>query len=298
MPTTPPDPRVSTSRPDRSEEHPLSPDLVPSTRRLAVVAAVEVAVSALVLWAVLVWPSPLAWYVDLLLALVVPAAAIVWWWWTGPDRVLRSLPVEAADERRNARYANLVDGLCLSFGVEPPTLHVLADDGLNAATVAGRGSAHLVCSTGLLERLDRVSLEGVLAHELAHLRSGDAAAATGAVTLIGYPLLGGNGPVGRTLQPVGAALAPLRERLYLWCLGPERELEADLVAVHVTRYPPGLYQALVAIQRSARPMAAIPAATAPLWIQDPRDVTRGTAAPSRPGLHPPLEQRIDVLGEL
>jgi hypothetical protein len=66
----------------------------------------------------------------------------------------------------------------------------------------------------------------------------------------------------------------------------------------MTRYPPGLYQALVAIQRSAQPLASIPAATAPLWIQDPRAVTPGTTARERPGLHPPLEQRLDVLGEL
>jgi heat shock protein HtpX len=266
-------------------------------RRLSVVAGGEVAALALVLFVLVVALSPLPWFVDAVLALAVAAGVVGWWWASIPQRVLGDIGAEPTDERRHARYRNLVEGLCLSFGVEPPELHVVADDAPNAASLAGRGGAHLVCTSGLLDQLDRVGLEGVIAHELAHVRGGDAAAATTAVALIGYPTLGGDGPVGRALRPVGDALAPVRDRLFVWCLGPEREVAADLTAVGVTRYPPGLHQALRTIARTAAPLGSASAATAPLWFHEV-----GPSAPEGPvaagALHPPLDQRIEVLGEL
>lgn len=250
----------------------------------------------MVVFVLVVALSPLPWLVDLVLAVVVAAAVIGWWWATTPVRVLRAMAAEPADEAHHARYRNLVEGLCLSFGVEPPELHVVADDAPNAASLAGRGGAHLVCTTGLLDRLDRVALEGVVAHELAHVRSGEAAAATTTVALVGYPLLGGDGPVARTARPLGQALAGRREQLFVWALGPEREVAADLAAVGVTRYPPGLHRALQVIGRASAPPASLTAATAPLWIHDPSPAPAPGSA--GPGLHPPLDQRIEVLGEL
>jgi heat shock protein HtpX len=174
------------------------------------------------LFVLLVALSPLAWYVDAVIALLLGAVFVGWWWATTPQRVLRAIGAQPTDEVRHARYHNLVDGLCLSFGVEAPELHVVADDAPNAASLGGRGGAHLVCTTGLLDHLDRVALEGVIAHELAHVRSGEAAAGTAAVALVGYPLLGGDGPLGRRLGPAGEALAPVRERLLVWALDAQR----------------------------------------------------------------------------
>lgn len=268
------------------------------TRRLSLLAAAWVGVLGLVLFAAIVAPSPLPWVVDLLLALVLVGAAVGWWWSTTPGRVLRDIGAEPIDEREHARYLNLVEGLCLAFGVEVPELHTIADDVPNAASLAGRGGAHLVCTTGLLEQLDRVALEGVLAHELAHIRSGDAAAATSAVALIGYPLLGGAGQVGRSSVPLGEALAPTRARLFVWCLGSEREVAADLDAVRITRYPPGLYRALSLIAEHPGSLARGSAATAPLWIADPRLEPAAPDEAEVVPLHPPLDQRIEVLGEL
>lgn len=268
------------------------------TRRLSLLAAAWVGVLAACLFGVIVGLSPLPWFVDLALSVVVVAAAVGWWWATTPQRVLGDIGAEPIDERHHARYQNLVDALCLAFGVEAPQLHVIADDVPNAASLAGRRGAHLVCTTGLLEQLDRVSLEGVLAHELAHVRSGDAAAATSAVALVGYPLLGGVGPVGRAARPLGEALAPTRARLFVWCLGSGREVAADLDAVRVTRYPPGLYRGLRVIAGHPGQLRRGSAATAPLWIEDPRLEPAAPEDAEVVTLHPPLDQRIEVLGEL
>ena len=240
--------------------------------------------------------SPLPGYLAAGISLVLAAAALWWWSRTTPRRVLRSLGAEPADEVRHARYANLVDGLCLSFGVERPTLHVIAEDGLNAASLAGGGEAHVVVTEGLLARLDRVQLEGALAHELAHIRSGDAADATLGVALIGYPLAGGRGPMARLLGPLRTGLEPARSGLWRWALGCDRELVADQVAVGVTRYPPGLYRALRAIGDDPAPITVASPATVPLWIHHPYGVERRGSGPS--SVHPPIDERIDVLGEL
>lgn len=268
-----------------------------SRRRLLIVAALEALVVATPVALLLVLVAPLPWPVAVLLALLVGAAVVAWWWRTTPHRVLRALGAEQADERHHARYHNLVDGLCLSFGVERPALHVIDAPALNAASVAGGGQAAIACTRGLLERLDRVELEGVLAHELAQLRSGHSAAATAAVGLIGLPSLAGDGPVGRPLSGLGDALAPARDRVLAWVLGSERELEADRTAVGVTRYPPGLYHALCAIRDDTGTGTPASRATAPLWIHDPDGARRSGSGPATP-LHPPIDERIDVLGEL
>lgn len=266
-------------------------------RRLLALALLEGALVALVAFAVL-WALPIvSWYWALLVGLVLGAVVLTWWCLTAPPRILRGLGVVEADEGAHPRYHNLVDGLCLSFGVDRPSLGIVVDPAPNAASLDGRGGAHLICTSGLLERLDRVQLEGVLAHELAHIRSGESAVATLAVAVIGYPLLGGGGPVARLADPVAAALAPWRERLWLWALGAERELDADLAAVGVTRYPPGLHAALRVIRDAGATVSSASPATVPLWIQEPAPAAARAGAAAA-ALHPPIDQRIDVLGEL
>lgn len=259
---------------------------------IAVAEAAFLAVLVAVLLAVL---TPLPWYAAAALAAVLAAGTMWWWCRSTPGRALKALAAQPADEVRHARYVNLVEGLCLSFGVERPSLHVIADDALNAGSLAGPGGAHLFVTDGLLRHLDRVQLEGALAHELAHIRSGDAAEATLGVAVVGYPLLGGRGPVGRLLRPVGDALEPARQALWRWSLGCERELVADQVAVGVTRYPPGLYAALTAIRDHPAAVGSASPATLPLWIHPPQGAPCRTSGPT---VHPPIDERIDVLGEL
>lgn len=165
------------------------------------------------------------------------------------------------------RLDNLLDGLCLTSGVTKPRVVIVEDAAANSMVAAvDPAAAVLVVTTGLLDALSRVELEGVLAHELSHLRGGDVVPATLAVTT--GPLLG-RVPWGR------AAIAAATD--------PTRELSADVAGVTLTRYPPGLLSGLEKVAASPPGPAAASPATGHLWL--------------RP-LAGALESRIETLREL
>lgn len=196
-------------------------------------------------------------------ALIVPAGALVAVvvavllgagislvvWWRAPRALLRSLGAERADEEQWPRPFNLVDGLCASMGLAGPALWILDDPCANALVVGTVSSSMaLVVTTGLLSRLDPVQLEGVLAHELMHVKRGDVVVGTVAAALV-LPLAG--------IVDGGRLVHRLR--------GPGNELATDRLAVGVTRYPPGLRHGLEAMVRT--PSASGSAAPGPSALE-------------------------------
>jgi len=155
------------------------------------------------------------------------------------DAVLRRIGGEAVDEDDYPQVANLVEGLCASFGVARPGLWVVDDAVPNACTVGVRsGRVVLVVTTGLLDRLDLIEMEGVVAHELAHVKRGDPAAASAAVAVLG-PLVRATG----------------NDRWLQSALGRGREYRADQLAALTVRYPTGLGDALEILQQAPPPAA-------------------------------------------
>ena len=196
--------------------------------------------------------------------------------WRGAEAtVLGAVGAAPADEVTHARLFNLVEGLSLAAGVARPRLLVVRVPAANALSV-GRDSRHsaVVATTGLLDRLNRIELEGVLAHELCHLRSGDVVPATMAAA------------AAHATWP-GRLLAG---RLVRRALDPRRELLADLAAAGLTRYPPGLTAALEKLAETGTEVPHAPAAVAHLWFAAP--------SPGDDGLHPRLEARVEALREL
>jgi Zn-dependent protease with chaperone function len=160
--------------------------------------------------------------------------------WRGATRfVLRALGARPGDDEELARAENLVDGLCATMGVEPPDIYVI-DEWTRQALSLGRksGAAVLVVTSGLLDSLDPVCLEGVLAHELVHVKRADIAPATMAAAIM-LPLA--------TFFPVSALVHTLA--------GRGREFRTDGLAVGVTRFPPGLREALVLMAEGPAPRA-------------------------------------------
>ena len=204
------------------------------------------------------------------LALVWSTAA----WWAGPALVLRAIQPRPADPDEHARLHNLVAGLAGSAGVPAPKLYVLDADAPNALAmgVHPRRSS-LVVTSGLLEQLDRIELEGVVARELVRIRRHDTTPGTVAVPLL---------LVLQGVRPLAAYIAST-------AVGSGHVLAADLGAVALTRYPPGLAGALAKI-RVDGPVTAS-RTTAHLWFDPPL----GGAGHD---VHPPLDERIEALREL
>jgi heat shock protein HtpX len=262
-----------------------------SVDAMAAVGAL-VAVPLALVATVVFWLVGVPWWLGIVVALVV-AGLLVWRRAeTADDRVLSGLATVAvartgsspavADTVSLARFQNLVEGLCLRIGVREPELRVLVDQARNAMAVARHDRQSLVVTTGLLQDLSRIELEGVIAELLVRLRSGDAERATVMAALVGAPLL--DSPLAGITRPLASAL--LRRVLDLY-----RDVMADQQAVAVTRYPPGLSAGLERIGSGSLLPAGAPAGIDHMWMVPPaRAATLFGFAP--------LEWRIDVLTEI
>lgn len=228
---------------------------------------------------------------------------------------------QPADETEYRRYHNLVEGLCIAAGLPKPRLYVIHDPAPNAFAT-GRDPKHaaLAVTTGLLEVMNRVELEGVIAHELAHVKNYDILASTVAVTAVGtiallsdiglrFWIFGGRsrndarnaGPAGAVLAIVAMAflvLAPLAAQLMQFAMSRKRELLADATGAQLTRYPPGLASALKKLRDDKAVVRRVSRATAHFWIESPLDRQEGHQGAWLNRLfdtHPPLDERIKIL---
>ena len=190
--------------------------------------------------------------------------------------VLKGLRVHNADTHTQPRVLNVLDGLCASHGFRKPVV-VIVDDPARNACGFGRRSHHgtLALTSGLLESLDRLQLEGVLARELTSLSAKARPAATTAVSLRRFlPRRMGDAVVQRVQ-------------------GEERSVRDDFEAVRYTRYPPGLAAALATIDAGSPAVAGVNRAARHLWIVDPVESNDDRAADPWP-----VTLRVDALREL
>jgi heat shock protein HtpX len=276
-------------------------------------------------WAVSAILGQGAGVVGLLLGLVVAGGTSAAAYWKSDAIALRASRAVPADPVEHARLHNLVEGLCIAAGLPKPRLYIVADPAPNAFAT-GRNPQHaaVAVTTGLLEKLNRVELEGVLAHELSHIKNYDILVSTLAVTLVGVITLmadftirslwwgggrrqGGNqgGGPAALLALVGFALlllAPLLGRVMQAAVSRRRESLADISAASLTRYPPGLISALEKLRADRTVVRHASRATAHLWIEEP--VATHLSARRQANLdrlfntHPPMEERIAALREL
>jgi Zn-dependent protease with chaperone function len=212
-------------------------------RRAGVICATPGLVIGVVLGAVLATVGlPL---VGVLCLVVVACGVSLWFWHYAPGAVVRGGGGPPSDEGEHPRLHNLVDGLCATMGLPRPTICVV-DSPVPNAMALGRdpSSAWLVVTSGLDRSLTLVELEGVLAHELVHIKRHDTVVSGVAViAAVPWALLGGN-----------AKGSDKVHRL----IGPGREFSADQRAAAVVRYPPGIGSALGAMADQAADGAAWP----------------------------------------
>lgn len=172
-----------------------------------------------------------------------------------PVRIADTIGGRPADPVSEARLVNVAEELCLGLGLSLPELRILDDPAPNAITLGRRAdSAVLICTSGLLELLDRMELEGAIAHELAHIKRGDLVRSGLAMQVLAPLALVGSGAAQRVRH----------------LAGDDGESQADYRAVGITRYPPGLTAALEKLDAalSTRPAGLEPVTarlTAALW---------------------------------
>ncbi len=293
-------------------------------RRSLALAAVFVILTSAVIWAVMQLMGGGG--IGILGIAGLISIATAWAaYWKSDEVALKMSRAVPADPTEYARLHNLVEGLCIASGVPKPRVYVIDDVAPNAFAT-GRNPKHgaIAVTTGLLDMMDRVELEGVLAHELSHIKNNDILVATMAVTMVGLLALVSDwfirlmwwngGRRGRNDPQGGAApylafigfglliLAPLIAKLLQLAVSRSRESLADVSAVEMTRYPPGLISALEKLRDDNTVVHASSRATAHLWIESPIARVEPEGRLSKWNrmydTHPPLDDRINALREL
>ena len=232
-------------------------------------------------------------------------------YWFSDKIVLRmSNAVPVSKENARELY-NVVENLAITAGLPAPKIYIINERAPNAFAT-GRNPEHAVVAvtTGLLERLDRSELEGVIAHELSHIGNRDMLVSTVAVILVGFisiasdffmrSLWWGRGSRDKNMHPallligiILAILAPIAGTLMRLAISRKRELLADASGALLTRYPDALASALVKISSDPTPLRVANNTTAHLWFDDPFDNKPQKAWFHNLFLtHPPVEERL------
>lgn len=254
-------------------------------------------------------------------------------WWSlseGDKAVLestRATPLDRSDPKQRM-LENVVEEMAIAGGVPKPAIYIIPDSDPNAfATGSGPEKASIAVTRGLLDTLDRDELQGVVSHELSHVRNYDIRLMTVVAALAGAILLlsdwsrrglwwgggrgrssrdgdGGKGGLGilfAALWVVSIVLAPIIAQIVSLAVSRQREYLADASGAELTRNPLALASALEKIAAAIAPTPSIKQGIAHLCIEDPR----GGPVDGREGFfsgllstHPPIARRIALLREM
>jgi heat shock protein HtpX len=254
-------------------------------------------------------------------------------WWSvrgGDQMVLESAnarPLDPTDPRQRI-VDNVVEEMAIAAGLPKPRVYVVPDPDLNAfATGPSPDKASIAVTSGLLEKLNREELQGVIGHEMSHVRNFDTRLMTVVAALAGAILLlsdwarrglwwgggsrrrsdndgGGSGILGLVFFAfwlVSIILAPIITRIVAMAVSREREFLADASGAELTRNPLGLASALEKIDAAVEPTQSIKQGVAHLCIADPRgrklNESEGAFA-NLFGTHPPIARRVALLKEM
>ncbi len=237
------------------------------------------------------------------------------------DKIVLSLNgARPANKEQNQRMVENLEGLCIAAGLPMPKLYIIPDSAPNAFAT-GRNPEHaVICvTTGLLDKLNDYELEGVLAHELSHIKNYDILLQTIVTILVGFVSVladffmrigfhssgsrnndnKNSGAASLIIMLIGlllVALSPIAATLIQLALSRNREYLADSSAVELTRNPQGLIDALTKISSDPEPLESANRSTASLYICNP---FKGKDAKKFINklfsTHPPIEDRINAL---
>jgi len=254
-----------------------------------------------------VWQDSSILYIAIIFALFMNFFS----YWYSDKIVLSISGAVAADKQEFWDFYTMTENLAITAGIPMPKLYVISDAAPNAfATGRNKEHAAVAVTRGLLEMLTKTELEGVIAHELSHIRNKDILLSTVVVVLVGFisimadiflrgMMFGGgrdsdnkNGGLLVIVGVVLAILSPIAVTLIQLAISRKREFLADASGALLTRYPDGLASALKKISSYSGQMKSAHQATAHLYISNP---FRGKNMAKLFMTHPPVEERIAAL---
>ncbi|MCG2690289.1 M48 family metallopeptidase [Candidatus Parcubacteria bacterium] len=260
-----------------------------------------------------IWQSPNILYFAVIFSVLISFFS----YWYSDRVVLFSTRARLIEKSDNPELYRVVENLCITAGLPFPKVYILPESQPNAFAT-GRNKKHAVVAVteGLLDRLEKSELEGVIAHELSHIRNKDMLLQTMVVVLAGviallanlfvrFSFFSGRGNSNRRsnaggilmlLGLVAAILAPIAATLLKLSISRKREFLADASGALLTRYPEGLAKALEKISADQTPMFRSSTSTAHLFISSPFKGNQSTSWFTKLFMtHPPVEERLRAL---
>jgi heat shock protein HtpX len=235
----------------------------------------------------------------------------VWGSYYGSDKlVLTMTGAKLIQESDNPKLFDLIQEITIASGLPMPKVAVVIDDAPNAfATGRDPDHALIAFTTGILDVMDRDQLQGVIAHELAHVANRDtlvsavAATTAGAIAIVSDVLarmmfFGGRrennnaNPIALVVSLIILIMAPVAAIMLKSAISRKRESLADATAVSYTRNPAGLRSALEVLAADSTVVQQRSTAVAHIWIESPLDAKSVSKMFST---HPPIQERIAVL---
>lgn len=234
--------------------------------------------------------------------------------WQSDKIILAMAKAKPIKKEDNPEFYRIVENLCITAGLPVPKLYLVPEMQPNAfATGRDKNHAAIAVTQGLLDKMDRAELEGVISHELSHIGNKDMLLMTVVVVLVGFVSIIANwflraswfggfrrnsreeGQLGSILALVGivlAVLSPIIAILIQLAISRKREFLADASGALLTRYPDGLARALEKINNDKTIMKTASTATAHLYIANPFKEKKFSTLFMT---HPPIEERIKIL---
>ena len=267
--------------------------------------------------------NDLAWGIGaLMIAVAFGVASAIGSYYGGDQLVLASSHAQQVEPGQAPELFNVVNEMAIAAGVPMPKVYIIADNSPNAFAT-GRDPSHssIAVTSGLLRKMDREELQGVIGHEMSHIRNYDirftliVGVLVGSIALLAQIFLrytfwfgggrrsnsreGGSGSLGVILLVVGvvmAILAPIFTTLVQMAVSRQREYLADASSVELTRNPQGLERALAKLASDNEPLHSANGATQHLYIVNPLKKLGGGRALF--STHPPIVERINRLRQL
>ncbi len=255
-------------------------------------------------------------YISLIVGFVVGLIFVIIGYFAATSIVLGVSQAKEVQHDENPDLYHIVENLCIGSGLPMPKIYIINDTAPNAFAT-GRDPKHsmVVVTSGLLQKLDKQELEGVIGHELSHVKNYDIRLMTVVVVMVGLVALladfmlrftwfgagrrssnrgRGEGAIGAIiliLALLAAILAPLAAQVIQFSISRNREYLADADGALLTRYPEGLARALEKISADTEPLEVANKATAHLYITNPLKGHESWAN-SLFSTHPPTDERI------